>query len=190
MTRRNAMVASPARERVVAAALDLFAEYGVSGTSLQMIADRMGVTKAAVYHQFQTKDDIVLAVIGPVLDRLTAIADAAEREKSRSRRLDVALRGVVDLVVEHRRVAAVMQFDPIVGRLVQANPGHPAFDRIRAIFTGDDPDSEAHVRAAMVSGGLMIAGVDPALSTLSDDDLRSHLLSAARRILGRPAGRG
>jgi hypothetical protein len=94
----------------------------------------------------------------------------------------------VDLVVEHRRVAAVMQFDPIVGRLVQANPGHPAFDRIRAIFTGDDPDSEAQVRAAMVSGGLMIAGVDPALSTLSDDDLRRHLLATARRILGRTAG--
>ena len=190
------MVASPARDRVVAAALDLFAEYGVSGTSLQMIADRMGVTKAAVYHQFQTKDEIVLAVVGPVLERLTRIADAAERERSRSRQLEVALAGVVDLVVEHRRVAAVMQFDPIVGRLVQGDPGHPAFDRIRAIFTGPDPDAEAHVRAAMVSGGLMIAGVDPALSALSDEELRAHLLAAARRILGRstraatgPAGR-
>ena len=46
------------------------------------------------------------------------------------------------------------------------------------------------MRAAMVSGGLMIAGVDPALSALSDDELRAHLLAAARRILGRPAQRG
>ena len=36
------------RDRVVAAALELFSERGVSGTSLQMIADRLGVGKASV----------------------------------------------------------------------------------------------------------------------------------------------
>jgi len=74
------MVASPARDRVVAAALDLFAEYGVSGTSLQMIADRMGVTKAAVYHQFRTKDEIVLAAAESELAQLLPVLDAAEAE--------------------------------------------------------------------------------------------------------------
>ncbi|WP_156763496.1 TetR/AcrR family transcriptional regulator, partial [Mycobacterium scrofulaceum] len=53
---------SPARTRVLDAALDLFATHGVSGTSLQMIADAVGVTKAAVYHQFRTKEQIVIAV--------------------------------------------------------------------------------------------------------------------------------
>lgn len=38
--------------------LDLFADHGVSGTSLQLIAGAMGVMKAAVYHQFKTKDEI------------------------------------------------------------------------------------------------------------------------------------
>ena len=46
------------------AALALFADNGVSGTSLQMIADAVGITKAAVYHQFRTKEQIVLAVTG------------------------------------------------------------------------------------------------------------------------------
>ena len=50
------------RARVLNAALELFAEHGVSGTSLQMIADHLGVTKAAVYHQFNTKEEIVRAV--------------------------------------------------------------------------------------------------------------------------------
>ena len=36
------------RGRIIAAAVDLFAEHGVGGTSLQMIADYVGVTKAAV----------------------------------------------------------------------------------------------------------------------------------------------
>jgi hypothetical protein len=42
---------TPAQTRVIEAALALFAEHGISGTSLQMIADAIGVTKAAVYHQ-------------------------------------------------------------------------------------------------------------------------------------------
>jgi AcrR family transcriptional regulator len=42
---------TPARTQVIEAALALFAEHGIDGTSLQMIADAMGVTKAAVYHQ-------------------------------------------------------------------------------------------------------------------------------------------
>ena len=35
--------------------------HGSGGTSLQMIADAIGVTKAAVYHQYRTKDEIILA---------------------------------------------------------------------------------------------------------------------------------
>ena len=37
-----------ARERVVVAALELFAAHGIRGTSIQMIAARLGVTKASV----------------------------------------------------------------------------------------------------------------------------------------------
>ena len=36
------------RERVLDASLELFAERGVAGTSLQMIAERLGLTKRAV----------------------------------------------------------------------------------------------------------------------------------------------
>ena len=52
---------SAAQIRVATAATELFSMQGVAGTSLQMIADAMGVTKAAVYHQFNTKEAIVLA---------------------------------------------------------------------------------------------------------------------------------
>ena len=60
-----------ARARVIDAALALFADHGVNGTSLQMIADHLGVSKASVYYQFHSKDDIVLAVIRPA-GRITA----------------------------------------------------------------------------------------------------------------------
>src|SRR5574342_292361 len=74
-----------AQTRIIEAALALFAEHGISGTSLQMIADELGVTKAAVYHQYNTKDEIVLAVAEVVLTGLEAALTRAEAERSRSR---------------------------------------------------------------------------------------------------------
>ncbi|GGM21544.1 TetR/AcrR family transcriptional regulator [Dactylosporangium sucinum] len=176
-----------ARQRLLDAALDLFAEHGVSGTSLQMIADRLGVTKAAVYHQFPTKEEIVLAVIGPALDALASIADAAQARRTPAARRDVALRGVVDLVVAHRRVAAVMRFDPVVQQIVTSHPAMVSMLRIRELITGPDPDTATSVAASMISGGLIVAGIDAALEHLDDDTLREQLLDAANRLFSRRA---
>jgi len=50
------------RERILDVALDLFTEQGFDGTSLRQIAERLGVTKAALYYHFTSKDDILLAL--------------------------------------------------------------------------------------------------------------------------------
>src|SRR5205807_9846179 len=97
------VAASAAQVRIINAALELFAEHGVGGTSLQMIADEIGVTKAAVYHQFNTKDEIVLAAAEAELARLAAVIHAAETESSRTRARDALVIGIVDLAVDRRR---------------------------------------------------------------------------------------
>src|SRR5687768_2913742 len=94
---------SPARQRTVAVALELFARYGVGGTSLQMIADELGVTKAAVYHQFRTKDEIALAAAETELARLVPLLEAAEAESSPRQARETLLAGMVDIAVEGRR---------------------------------------------------------------------------------------
>lgn len=180
-----------ARERVPAVALKLFARHGVAGTSLQMIADELGVTKAAVYHQFQSKEDIVWAVIAPVLDELTRVAEAAEARRRRTDRLSTVLSGVVDVVVSHRQLAAVIWTDPTVGNLLRERPELRELEgRIDRSITGPDPDTETLVSAAMVSAALMVVGMDRRLADLDDATLRRHLLAMARRLLGRrPAAR-
>ena len=172
-----------ARERLLVAALDLFTEHGVSGTSLQMIADRLGVTKAAVYHQFQSKDDIVLAVIAPALHRLAEVAEVAEAQRGSAARRETVLAGVVDLVVGFRKVVATLSFDPVVLRLVRGHPALRHLQRVRRLLGGTAPDPGSRVRMAVISGGLMMAGADPAVAGLDDEDFRDHLLAAGRRIL-------
>ncbi|AUG78013.1 hypothetical protein CFP65_3209 [Kitasatospora sp. MMS16-BH015] len=54
---------SDTRARIIDVALELFASQGYEKTSLREIADRLGVTKAALYYHFKTKDDIVHGIV-------------------------------------------------------------------------------------------------------------------------------
>jgi AcrR family transcriptional regulator len=75
--------ATSTRERILDVALELFNEQGYDKTSLREIADRLGVTKAALYYHFERKEDILLelhlrlhALGRDLLDRLDEVDDA------------------------------------------------------------------------------------------------------------------
>ena len=109
---------SAARTRILDAALELFARHGVSATSLQMIADAIGVTKAAVYHQFPAKDQIVLAVTARELGRLVPALERAEALGAGPAARDELLVVVIEMAVRDRRLVSTLQFDPVVVKLL------------------------------------------------------------------------
>ncbi|KAB2342172.1 TetR/AcrR family transcriptional regulator [Actinomadura rudentiformis] len=65
-------------QRIQDTALELFLEHGYEKTSLREIAERLDVTKAALYYHFKTKEDIVLSLLdrlGTSFDELIAWAE-------------------------------------------------------------------------------------------------------------------
>ncbi|CAM5267107.1 MULTISPECIES: TetR/AcrR family transcriptional regulator [Streptomyces] len=50
------------RQRIQDVALGLFAEQGYEKTSLREIAERLDVTKAALYYHFRTKEEIIVSL--------------------------------------------------------------------------------------------------------------------------------
>src|SRR4051812_33299329 len=72
-----------ARSRIQQVALELFIEEGYEKTSLREIAEKLGVTKAALYYHFPTKDDIVNSLVE---DRIAVVAELLEwaRDKPRT----------------------------------------------------------------------------------------------------------
>lgn len=184
--RFSAVHRSAAQHRVLDAALTLIADHGVGGTSLQMIADEVGVTKAAVYHQFRTKEEIVIALTERELGRLDDALEAAEAEESRPRAREVLLTRVIDMAIERRRAAATLQFDPVVVRLLADHkPFQQFLTRLYGVLLGD-ADDENRVSAAMLSGAIGTAVVHPLVTDIDDDDLRAQLLLLTRRLLALP----
>jgi AcrR family transcriptional regulator len=173
-----------AQTRIIETALDLFAEHGISGTSLQMIADALGVTKAAVYHQYNTKDEIILAVAEVVLTRLEAAVTAAEAERSRPRAREVLITGMIDLAVERRRMAGILQRDPVMLRFLEHHePFRHVMARLNRLLMGGDSHPRARVQAATLAATIAGAVVHPLVLDLDDESLRSQLLKQARKLL-------
>ncbi|HET8617700.1 MAG TPA: helix-turn-helix domain-containing protein [Acidimicrobiales bacterium] len=176
-----------AQARVVTAALDLFARHGVGGTSLGMIAEALGVTKAAVYYQYRTKDEIVIAAAEANLAKLEHILDAAEAQAGRPEGVDLLLVQLVDLAVEQRRMVNIIQGDPVMIRLIaEHEPFRTLMGRLHRLLVGDDPGADLRVPAAMLTAAIGSAATHPLVADLDDDTLRAKLLDLARRFLDLP----
>jgi len=178
---------SAAQSRILAAALDLIADHGVSGTSLQMIADALGVTKAAVYHQFRTKDEIVLAVTELELSTLEDALQAAQAESDPIQARKVLLTQVIDMAVTRRRWVRTLQNDPIIVRLLGEHPPFRAFiSELYAILQDEGDDTTARVTAAVLSAAIAGAVINPLIDDIDDDTLKSALIQLTTRMLNLP----
>jgi AcrR family transcriptional regulator len=174
---------SAAQTRILDAALQLFAEHGVGGTSLQMIADAVGVTKAAVYHQFKTKEQIVIALTERELGGLEEALEAAEAEGHPPRARELLLGRVIDLAVERRGAASTLQFDPVIVRLLaEQEPFQRFIERLYGVLVGD-AGADSRVLAAMLSGAIAVGVVHPLVADVDNETLRDQLGRITRRLI-------
>ena len=86
------------RERAVKVALELFTAQGFEKTSLREVADRLGITKAALYYHYRSKELLLAAVMESMLVPVDAIVawSAAQPPSTETRR--ELLRRLAELV--------------------------------------------------------------------------------------------
>jgi AcrR family transcriptional regulator len=140
------------RSRLRELALELFAEQGYEKTSLREIAERLGVTKAALYYYFKSKEDIVRSLVEDYMaDIDELIAWGNEQPRSADTRaaivrryLEIVANGTAVFRLLHQNQAAVSslaaakergelfreRMDALVELLTE--PGAPVHDQVRA----------------------------------------------------------
>jgi AcrR family transcriptional regulator len=93
----------PMRDRILRTAALLFAEKGFEATSVREIVEAAGVTKGALYHYFDAKDDLLSEIYTRMLrmqtERMEQIADSDRplRERVHAIMADVVLTSVQNL---------------------------------------------------------------------------------------------
>jgi AcrR family transcriptional regulator len=176
-----------AQDRILDAASELIVDHGVGGTSLQMIADHIGVTKAAVYHKYNTKNAIVIALTERELAMLEDALEAAEAEVDGSRARRLLLTRLIDVAVARRRWITTLQNDPVIVRLLgEHEPFQEFISRMYGVLLDERDDTEARVAAAVMTAAIAGSVVNPLVTDLDDDTLRSTLLMLTERVLNLP----
>lgn len=180
-SRRSAASPEPSL-RFVEAALDLFIEHGYNGTSLQMIGDRLGVSKAAVTYHFRSKEELLASVVAPAFEDLGHLLDDVEAVRRESARRREALHAYIDYLIRQRRVASWLSRD--VGALTHPSVMEPAqalTGRIDALLISDADDALARIWGAAISQAL----TGPILTDIdvADEELRSQLESIGDQLI-------
>jgi len=140
------------RVRAQQVALELFAEQGYEKTSLREIAERLGVTKAALYYHFKSKEDIVHSFTDDYFAEFDALVtwatnqprNEATRQEVLERYVGIVLAGheVFRFLEQNRASVETMhggkdRFSRFRDRLddlidVLVGPDAPLRDRVRA----------------------------------------------------------
>ena len=88
------------RDGVLAVAVQLFNEQGYDATSVSGLAERLGLTKSALYHHFSSKEELLAVALEQALGGLEAVmADAAALTGPAIERLRAVIRGAADVLV-------------------------------------------------------------------------------------------
>ncbi|MGR0221473.1 TetR/AcrR family transcriptional regulator [Agromyces sp. ZXT2-6] len=88
------------QQGILEVAVAAFNEYGYDATSMGVLADRLGLSKSAIYHHFASKDEILERALDQALGSLEGVLDEpGASEGSAADRLDHVLRGAVHVLV-------------------------------------------------------------------------------------------
>jgi AcrR family transcriptional regulator len=192
VTQAGAEASASTRERILDVALDLFTDQGFDGTSMREIAERLNISKPAIYYHFASKEDILMALHM----RLHEFGKAGlERLASRDVTLQTwgaLLTDLVDQMMSQRKIflmhernqAALeklhrkdhdAEHDDIQERFQQAltDPALPLRDRVRMACS-----------LGAVFGGLILAG--DAFDSVSNAELAPLIQDAIGDLVDNP----
>lgn len=87
------------RDQVLAVAVALFNEQGYDATSVADLAARLGLTKSALYHHFDSKEQLLALALDEALDGLEGVLDQPVAGDP-AERLAAVLHGAVRVLVD------------------------------------------------------------------------------------------
>ncbi|MEV0460717.1 TetR/AcrR family transcriptional regulator [Catellatospora methionotrophica] len=146
MGRSRTEGAAGVRERILAAACELFAEQGYDATSVQQVVDRAGVTKGGLYHYFGAKEDLLVEMYRTVFgERLAAL----DRILAQGRDAEWTLRAIIDDIVVG--TAAMMTESAAVSREL-AHMDSARTQRLQADWRRYQEAVRALIRDAQAAG--------------------------------------
>ena len=176
------------RERIQSIALELFAEQGYEKTSLREIAERLGVTKAALYYHFRSKEDIVRSFVEDYRAELEeVIAWGASQPRTPETRAEI-LRRYTGIVGEQLAVIRFMEQNQAAMHTLMSDSGarKKMFrDQFMSLCDLLAPPGAALADRVRAVAAVITIGMSPMIlqrEAASPDELHDAVLGVAREL--------
>lgn len=178
--------ADTTRERILRAALRLFAEQGYGATSMREIAEQLGITKAALYYHFDSKEDIVRALLADVERQVGELADWAERQPAGPQLREEVLTRWSDVMQAHglSLFRFIMANRSVVAGLKHGHEG--MLEKMKVLYrvlTPADASVEDQLRVRLALISVNFSGAAGADLDASEEELLAAGRAIARDLL-------
>ncbi len=152
---------SDTRARIQQVAVELFTEHGYEGTSLREIAERLDVTKAALYYHFKSKEDIVASLVEDYYGQIDALIEWGRSQPRTPEVGQQLLDRYVRIMADGDQVFRMLhQNQASVNMMASAKSRGELFkERLHSLIellTEPDAALAEQVRAAMALGGISV----------------------------------
>lgn len=170
------------RERILEVALALFAEKGYEATSMREIAEHLGITKAALYYHFDSKADIVRAMLADTERRVAELAEWVRQQPCSAELSQQVLARWSDIMQAHGLAAFrfVLANRPLIDEL-SGDPSsglHACMGDLCAALAPPCASVEDQLRIRLALMSINMAG----LASVDIDADEAEILAAARRL--------
>jgi AcrR family transcriptional regulator len=173
------------RSRIQAVALELFTEQGYEKTSLREVAERLGVTKAALYYHFKSKDEIVNSFVEDRMAMLdTIISRAVNRPADAATRRDVVAQYADEFFAHGPSVMRFFEQNQTAMKNLSA--GQHMRDRMLRlvdILCRGDETPNAQLRAAMALFSIHGSWFAVRTAEITDEQRKRIALGVAYELL-------
>jgi len=172
--------------------VELFTEHGYEGTSLREIAERLDVTKAALYYHFKSKEDIVASLVEDYYGQIDALIAWARSQPRTAQVRRQVLHKYVRIMADGDQVFRMLhQNQAAVSTLASAKSRGELFkERVYSlieVLAGPEAPLRERLRAAMAIGGISLGWMFFADEAPDRDDLGEIVSELASDILtGQP----
>ncbi len=152
-------IAALKRTRILAAAADLFYENGYEHTTLDAVADRLGVSKPFIYAHFSSKSELLADICSRgIASSLDALDAALSMDAPPGRKLEALSKGFVTAVLESQVHIAIFSRE-------EKNLRTEDFDRINDMRREFDRKLTNLLREGVEQGEFTLS--DPHMAALS-----------------------
>jgi AcrR family transcriptional regulator len=181
---------SETRDKILEAALDCFIERSYDKVTLREIAEKVGVTKAALYYHFTSKEQILVTLLEPLMtmqdELMSRLGEAPTRESWAN-----GLSGFVVWALAQRRLFELAQSNRTMLRELMERSEHmdhheEMHQRIDSVLSDESISLEDRVRMAGATGfviGVLAGPSGAPFPSVPVDELAALIIEGVNDVL-------